>query len=184
MVETCHLLDVSTSGYYKWLTKKVSEQIKTEKRRQKLKQKIRQFFHESFTTYGAKRIHKDLLDAGYKIFERTVGRYMQQMGLKAIPDHLYTVTRDSDHNDPIYANLLEQDFEVEEPNQVWITDITYIWTTDSWLYLAIVLDLYARKVVDWYAADHLRKDLVLHTLSMGVASRQPKKGIDRSLRSW
>lgn len=173
----CHVLEVSKSGYYDWLAKKKSGPTETEKRRQEIKKKIRQFFHESFGTYGAERIHKDLLDAGYKISERTVGRYMQQMGLKAIPDYPYTVTTDSEHNDPIYEDLLEQDFEVEEPNQVWVTDITYIWTTDGWLYLAIILDLYARKVVGWHAADHMRKDLVLNALSMAVATRQPSEGL-------
>jgi len=173
----CHVLEVSTSGYYKWLAKQESGPTETEKRRKELKQKIRQFFHESFGTYGAERLHKDLLDAGYRVSERTVGRYMQQMGLKAIPDNPYTVTTDSNHNYPIYEDLLEQDFEVEKPNQVWVTDITYIWTTDGWLYLAIVLDLYARKVVGWHAADHMRKDLVLNALAMAVASRQPDEGL-------
>lgn len=173
----CHVLEVSTSGYYKWLAKQESGPTETEKRRKELKQKIRQFFHESFGTYGAERLHKDLLDAGYRVSERTVGRYMQQMGLKAIPDNPYTVTTDSNHNYPIYEDLLEQDFEVEKPNQVWVTDITYIWTTDGWLYLAIVLDLYARKVVGWHAADHMRKNLVLNALAMAVASRQPDEGL-------
>ncbi len=173
----CHVLEVSTSGYYKWLAKQESGPTETEKRRKELKQKIRQFFHESFGTYGAERLHKDLLDVGYRVSERTVGRYMQQMGLKAIPDNPYTVTTDSNHNYPIYEDLLEQDFEVEKTNQVWVTDITYIWTTDGWLYLAIVLDLYARKVVGWHAADHMRKDLVLNALAMAVASRQPDEGL-------
>ncbi len=173
----CHVLEVSTSGYYKWLAKQESGPTETEKRRKELKQKIRQFFHESFGTYGAERLHKDLLDAGYRVSERTVGRYMQQMGLKAIPDNPYTVTTDSNHNYPIYEDLLEQDFEVEKTNQVWVTDITYIWTTDGWLYLAIVLDLYARKVVGWHAADHMRKNLVLNALAMAVASRQPDEGL-------
>lgn len=173
----CHVLEVSTSGYYKWLAKQESGPTETEKRRKELKQKIHQFFHESFGTYGAERLHKDLLDAGYRVSERTVGRYMQQMGLKAIPDNPYTVTTDSNHNYPIYEDLLEQDFEVEKPNQVWVTDITYIWTTDGWLYLAIVLDLYARKVVGWHAADHMRKNLVLNALAMAVASRQPDEGL-------
>lgn len=173
----CRVLEVSKSGYYNWIAKKEKEPTELEKRRKELKQKIRQFFHESFGTYGAIRIHKDLLSADYKVSERTVGRYMQQMGLKAIPHNPYTVTTDSDHNDPIYNDLLEQNFEADKPNQVWVTDITYIWTTEGWLYLAIVLDLYARKVVGWHAANHMRKDLVLNALGMAIASRQPDKGL-------
>lgn len=173
----CRVLEVSKSGYYNWLAKKEKEPTTTEKRRKELKQKIRQFFHGSFGTYGAVRIHKDLLDAGYKVSERTVGRYMQQIGLKAIPEDPYTVTTDSDHGYPIYDDLLKQDFEADKPNQVWVADITYIWTTDGWLYLAVVLDLYARKVVGWHAANHMRKDLVLNALGMAIASRQPDEGL-------
>jgi len=169
----CRVLEVSRSGYYNWLANKEKGPTKSEKRRQKIKQKIRQFFHESFGTYGAVRIHEDLLEADYKVSERTVGRYMQQMGLKATPENPYTVTTDSDHNNPIYDDLLEQDFDADQPNQVWVSDITYIWTTEGWLYLAIVLDLYSRKVVGWHVADHMRKDLVLNALKMAVASRQP-----------
>jgi len=99
------------------------------------------------------------------------------MELKAIPHNPYTVTTDSDHNDPIYDDLLEQNFEADKSNQVWVTDITYIWTTKGWLYLAIVLDLYARKVVDWYTANHMRKDLVLNALGMAIVSRQPDEGL-------
>ena len=102
---------------------------------------------------------------------------MHQMGLRAIPSNPYTVTTDSDHDEPIYDDLLKQDFEVVKANQVWVTDITYIWTTEGWLYLAIVLDLFARKVVGWHAADHMRKDLVLNALNMAVASRQPDEGL-------
>lgn len=173
----CRVLEVSKSGYYNWLATKEKGPSKTEKRRKKICQKIRQFFHESFGTYGATRIHKDLLAAGYKVSERTVGRYMQKMGLKAMPHQPYTVTTDSNHNDPIYDNLLEQNFEVEKPNQVWVTDITYIWTTEGWLYLAVVLDLYARKVVGWQVAEHMRKELVLNALKMAIATRQPDEGL-------
>ena len=173
----CFVLEVSTSGYYKWIATKAKEPTEIEKRRKEIKKKIRQFFHESLGTYGAVRIHRDLLAAGYKVSERTVGRYMHQMGLRAIPSNPYTVTTDSDHDEPIYDDLLKQDFEVVKANQVWVTDITYIWTTEGWLYLAIVLDLFARKVVGWHAADHMRKDLVLNALNMAVASRQPDEGL-------
>ena len=94
------------------------------------------------------------------------------MELKAIPHNPYTVTTDSDHNDPIYDDSLEQNFEADQPNQVWVTDITYIWTTEDWLYLAIVLDLYARKVVGWHAANHMCKDL-----GIAIVSRQPDEGL-------
>lgn len=177
VVEMCRVLEVSKSGYYNWLSNQARQPTKKEERRTKLKGKIREYFHKSLGTYGATRIHKDLLEEGFKVSERTVGRYMRQMGLKAIPDTPYTVTTDSNHNYPLYEDLLEQNFEVERLNQVWVSDITYIWTTEGWLYLAVILDLYARKVVGWYTADHMRKDLVLNALSMAIASRQPDEGL-------
>ena len=177
MVVMCRVLKVSTSGYYNWIANKTKEPTEMAVRREKIKQKIYQFFHESFGTYGAIRIQRDLLAAGYKVSERTVGRYMHQMGLRAVPNNPYTVTTDSDHEDPIYENLLQQSFEVNEPNKVWVTDITYIWTTEGWLYLVVVLDLYARKIVGWQAADHMRKELVLNALKMAIESRKPSEGL-------
>jgi len=173
----CKVLGVSRSGYYNWLKRQQEGPTKTQKRRKELKKKITQLFHENLGTYGAPRLHKALLADDYKVSEKTVGRYMRQLGLRAIPEKPYTATTDSDHNDPIFDDLLQQDFEVEKPNQVWVSDITYVWTTEGWVYLAIVLDLYARKVVGWHAADNMRKDLPLNALKMAVALRQPGKDL-------
>lgn len=173
----CRVLEVSKSGYYNWLANKDKGPTPTQERRADVKEKISEFFHESHGTYGAVRILKDLLAAGYKVSERTVGRYMAQMGLKATPKSPFTVTTDSKHNEPIYDDLLQQNFEVDGPNQVWVSDITYVWSTEGWVYLAIVLDLYSRKIVGWYAADHMRKELVLNALNMAIASRKPGKNL-------
>lgn len=173
----CRVLEVSRSGYYNWLVQKRKEVTERQKRREEVQCKIYKFYHESFGTYGATRIHKDLLADGYKVSERTVGRYMQEMGLRAIPLNPYTITTDSNHEEPIFEDLVQQDFEVSEPNQVWVSDITYIWTAEGWLYLAIILDLYSRKIIGWYAADHMRKEIVLNALRMAIDSRQPGEGL-------
>ena len=176
-MEMCRVLNVSKSGYYNWLNNQDKELTVRAMRRKKIKTKIRKFFHESLGTYGACRVHKDLLAAGYKLSERTVGRYMKEMGLRATPLAPYTVTTDSNHELPLYDDLLKQNFEVNAPNKAWVCDITYIWTSEGWVYLAIVLDLYARKIVGWYTADHMRKELVLTALEMAVHTRQPAEGL-------
>lgn len=173
----CKVLGVSRSGYYKWLKNKSEKPTKTEQRRQILKQLISKFFHQSLGTYGAPRIHKDLLADGYKVDERTVGRYMKDMGLRANPKTPYTATTDSDHSLPVFENLLRQNFDVERPNQVWVSDITYVWTTNGWLYLAIVLDLFSRKIVGWQMADHMRTELPLDALRMAILAREPEPGL-------
>lgn len=173
----CKVLSVSRSGYYNWLDKKKKGPTETQERRKKIKEKITEYFHESLGTYGAPRIHKELLANDYKVSEKTVGRYMKQLGLRAIPEKPYTATTDSNHNDPIFEDLLQQDFEVDKPNQVWVSDITYVWTTEGWLYLAIVLDLYARKIVGWQASDNMRKELPLNALKMAIALTQPEEDL-------
>lgn len=173
----CEVLEVSRSGYYKWINKKLSDPTTTELRRTEIKELIVRIFHESYGTYGAVRIHKELLGSGIKVSERTVGRYMNSLGLTASPNSPYTITTDSNHNHPIFENLLRQNFKANKPNQVWVSDITYIWTTEGWIYLAIILDLYSRKIVGWHVADHMQKELPLLALQMAISSRKPGKDL-------
>lgn len=177
MVRMCEVLEVSRSGYYNWLQTKQKELTENQLYRQKVRQKTVQYFHENFGTYGSPRIHKDLIANGYSVSEKTVSRYMNEMGLRAIPSKPFMITTDSNHSQPIFENLLQQDFEVDQPNKVWVTDMTYIWTWEGWLYLAVILDLYSRKVVGWHIADHMRTELPLWALQMAVNLRQPSKGL-------
>lgn len=177
MVRMCEVLEVSRSGYYNWLKMKQKELTENQLYRQKVRQKIFQFFHESFGTYGAPRIHKDLAANGYFVSEKTVGRYMSEMGLRAIPSEPFMITTDSNHSQPIFENLLHQDFETNQPNEVWVTDMTYVWTWEGWIYLAAILDLYSRKVVGWHIADHMRTEVPLRALKMAVDLRKPGKGL-------
>lgn len=171
----CQVLKVSTSGYYKWLKQQSSPPSEKEKYREEIKQKISKSFHESFGTYGSPRVHDDLIDWGYTISQKTVARMMSEMGLKATQKEKFVVTTDSDHDLFIYPNILNRQFSVKEPNQVWVTDITYIWTLEGWVYLASVMDLFSRKIVGWSLADHMKKELAIQALNMAIIQRQPGK---------
>lgn len=173
----CDVLGVSTSGYYKWKQKHIQGETEREKRKNELKQKISKSFHESMGTYGSPRVHDDLIEWGYTVSQKTVARYMQEMGLKATPTEKYVVTTDSDHDLPIYPNLVKRLFNVDSPNTVWVADITYIRTLEGWLYLASIMDLFSRKIVGWSLGASMRKELILKALEMAVDSRSPRRGL-------
>jgi putative transposase len=171
----CQVLKVSPSGYYKWLKLQSSPPSEKALYRAEIQQKISKSFHESFGTYGSPRVHDDLLDWGYMISQKTVARMMNEMGLKATQQEKFVVTTDSNHELTIYPNKLNRQFNVEEPNKVWVTDITYIWTLEGWVYLASVMDLFSRKIVGWSLADHMKKELAIKALNMAIIQRQPGK---------
>jgi putative transposase len=171
----CDVLKVSKSGYYKWLKLQSSPPSEKEKYRVDIQQKISKSFHESFGTYGSPRVHDDLIDWGYTISQKTVARMMSEMGLKATQPEKFVVTTDSNHDLNIYPNILNRQFSVDEPNQVWVSDITYIWTLEGWVYLASEMDLFSRKIVGWSLADHMKKELTIQALNMAIVQRQPGK---------
>lgn len=169
----CEVLEVSKSGYYKWLRSEPSNQ---EILKEKVKKKIHQLFMEYQGVYGSPRIQKmlkRLKDTDYHVSEKTVGRYMTEMGLRAIPDQPYIVTTDSNHQLPTYPNLLNQNFDIEGPDLAWVTDITYIWTSAGWLYLATVMDLFSRKIIGWNVDKAMTKELCLVALKRAFSSRNP-----------
>lgn len=172
----CKVLEVSTSGYYKWLRVQNNPLSKKEYYRLEIQQKISRSFHESYGTYGSPRVHDDLMEWGYSISQKTVARMMKEMGLRATPIEKYVVTTDSNHDLTIYPNLLNRQFDVEEPNKVWVADITYIWTLEGWLYLSSIMDLFSRKIVGWSLATHMKKELAIQALNMAIVSRQPEDG--------
>src|SRR5690625_210164 len=110
---------------------------------------------------------------GYNITERTVGRYMNEMGLSAVPKRKFVVTTDSKHDDKIYPNTLNREFDADAPDEVWSTDITYIWTSQGWLYLAVVMDLFSRKIVGWHMDQFLKKELATTALERALTFRNP-----------
>lgn len=173
----CDVLRTSTSGYYKWKEKQIQGETDRDKEKAEIKQKISKSFHESRGTYGSPRIHDDLIEWGYTISLKTVARYMQEMGLRAIPLNQYVVTTDSNHDLTIYSNLVRRNFDVAAPNTVWVADITYIWTLQGWLYLASIMDLFSRKIVGWSMGPSMKKELVLTALDRAILTRRPGKGL-------
>jgi putative transposase len=173
VVKMCKILGVSKSGFYKWKGKQLQGETEREKKKAEIKQMICKSYHENYGTYGSPRIHDDLIEWGYHVSQKTVARYMKEMGLKAIPEEKYIVTTDSDHDMTIYPNLVNRQFDVETPNTVWVADITYIWTIEGWLYLASVMDLFSRKIVGWNLGSTMRKELIIEALKRAMTSRQP-----------
>ena len=172
----CSVLGVSQSGYFSWKSRPAS-------RRQGedmiLMAHIRARFSTSHETYGAPRMHVELKEDGLQVGRHRVARLMRENGLKALQKRRYKKTTDSSHGGPVAANLLDQDFGCDGPDQKWGADISYIWTAEGWLYLAIVLDLYSRRIVGWATSDRLKKDLALRALrranSLAVSSCGPAR---------
>lgn len=173
----CEALDVSRSGFYQWLKNKQSEPSLAQLEKEKLKKSISRFFHLSLGTYGAPRIQKDLKENGGEISERRVGRIMSELGLYATPLKFRAITTDSNHSNSIFRNLLRQNFETDKANQVWVSDITYIWTSEGTVYLSAVMDLFSRKIVGWKVTDHLRTEGPLEALEMAIIQRKPSAGL-------
>jgi len=138
---------------------------------------IRSQFSTSNETYGAPRMHVELKEDGLDIGRHRVARLMRDNGLKALQKRRYKKTTDSCHGGPVAANLLDQDFACDGPDQKWGADISYIWTAEGWLYLAIVLDFYSRRIVGWATSDRLRKDLALNALRQAIVMRVPEPGL-------
>lgn len=172
VVKMCKVLKVSKSGFYKWL-KMRTHQSDCEKEKERLKGMIRRLFYEYRETYGSPRITHELRKQNIHISEKTVGRYMREMGLRAVPEKRFVTTTDSNHNNPIYPNLLNRHFNPGQPDRAWVTDITYVWTLEGWLYLASVMDLYSRKIIGWHIDKSLSKALVLKALNRALRLRHP-----------
>jgi len=129
-------LEVSRSGYYNWLNRSKSQRDVDD---EYFKSRIRHYFVESEQTYGVERIYRDLKAEGLKIGKGRVSRLMKKLGLVAVARKKFKVTTDSNHNKEVAGNLLAQDFSADYPDQVWVGDISYIWTQEGWLYLAVVV---------------------------------------------
>jgi putative transposase len=175
MEKMCDVLDVSRSGYYKWLSEKAklnSYQV----RRKALLARISWLFHDSVRRYGSPKITDLLRKEGWKISERLVGKLMKENGMRSCVSRKFRVcTTDSNHENQIEDNLLEQNFNTTAPNKVWVTYITYIPCREGRLYLASVLDLYTRKIVGWQLGDRMTVDLVLTALDKAYALQKPKR---------
>ena len=122
-------------------------------------------------------MHRELVDEGLPIGRRRTARLMRENGLAARQKRRFKRTTDSTHAWPVVPNLLDQDFAAEAPDQKWSADISYIWTAEGWLYLAVLIDLFSRRVVGWAVSDRLKKDLALRALRMALVTRHPPSGL-------
>ena len=170
----CEALDVSRSGYYSHKNALPTLRQNQDERLTKL---IIKSFYESDRNYGTERIQRDLRDWGENVSRRRIGRLMKKAGLVCKTIKKFKATTNSKHNESISPNLLNRKFKVDEPNQVWVGDITYIWTDMGWLYLATVIDLFSRKVVGWSMSDRMKTALVNDAMQMAIWQRKPPKGL-------
>ena len=134
-------------------------------------------FSLSHETYGSPRMTIELQEDGIDVGRHRVARLMRDNGLKALQKRRFKKTTDSAHGGPVAPNLLDQDFSADGPDQKWGSDISYIWTAEGWLYLAVVVDLFSRRIVGWATSDRMKKDLALTALKRAIAVRPPPPGL-------
>ena len=170
----CRTLAVSSSGYYAWAARPESRRSAENRR---LVTEIRVIHAESRATYGSPRVHATLTARGQRVGANRVARLMRASHLRAKTVKRWRATTDSSHTLPVAANTLNRQFTIEHPNRVWAGDMTYIWTAEGWLYLAVVLDLYSRRVIAWGMGSRLTQDLVTAALTMAVEHRRPAGGV-------
>ena len=162
------VLGVSYSGYKAFLNHKPS---KRQQRKEEIKPLIRAIYDKSRQNYGAPKITKELNKLGIEICQRTVGKYMKEMGIRAQwMKHWTTTTKDSDFSKDLH-NILDEQFNPERPNAVWCTDITYIWTYDGFVYLNCIMDLYSRKIIAWTLSNNMEVASILDTIEKAKARR-------------
>lgn len=171
------VLNVSRSGFYAYLVRPISNR---KQRNKILLEKIKEIHKKSKATYGYPRITDDLKDqAGGSVSpsKNRVYRLMREAGIKAKTVKKYKATTNSNHNLPVAENWLNREFSADKPNQKWVSDITYIWTNEGWLYLAGVMDLCGRAIVGFSMAEHMKKSLVINALNQAIGRTKAGKGL-------
>jgi putative transposase len=166
----CRVLEVSASGYYAWRRRMMSVRRQED---EKLQQRIRTIHHRSRQTYGAPRIHAELQEEGTRVGRKRVARLMNESGLAGVSRRKSTVTTRRDRSARPAPDLVDRQFVADKPNALWVADITYVPTWVGFLYLAVVLDVWSRKIVGWAMAAHLRTSLVTAALDMAIMQRSP-----------
>lgn len=166
----CRALKVTPQGHHKW-RKGAAKRLERQNREREMRDRICLAHATSRRTYGRVRVTKELRSKGIIVNEKRVGRLMKAEGLQAKAARKFKATTDSSHKKRIAPNTLARDFTAQAPNEKWVGDITYIWTQEGWLYLAVILDLYSRKVVGWSLAPRMTSSLVCAALRMAVANR-------------
>ena len=170
----CQVLEISASAYYEWQAEQESAHAQ---RDGELRELVRDIFADSKGRYGAPRIQRALAKKDTRISRKRVARLMRELGIRAKSARKYKATTDSNHRLPIAPNRLERRFEAGVPNRVWVSDITYIWTRQGWMYLAVIIDLFSRRIVGWGLQDRMSASLVCEALDAAVKLRKPPPGL-------
>jgi putative transposase len=168
----CQVLKLARSGYYAWCNRRTSRR---NQENEILSEQIKQIYQASRDTYGSPRIHASLVAKGFQVGRQRVVRLMAKLDICVRSKRKFKATTDSKHDLPIAENVLERDFTTTEPDRAWVADMTYIRTTEGWLYLAVIIDLFSRRVVGWSMAEHLRTELVLSALDAALGQRLPSQ---------
>ena len=171
----CRVLGVKSNNYYSYQKRKVNKP--SDSTHQEMLELVKDIANFSNNTYGERRIKAVLNTLSFPVSRWKVAKLMKEAKVWVRYKKKYKSTTNSDHNKPLYKNELEQNFTVEQPNQALVGDITYIWTAEGWLYLAVVIDLYSRKVVGWSMGSRMKAQLVCDALTMAIWQRQPSEGL-------
>ena len=170
----CSVLGVSRSGYYARQHRPETKRAREDRR---LKRRILSIHTEMKGRYGTPRIERSLRREGVRTSRTRVARLRRELGLRARIPRRFRVTTDSNHSQPPAANLLQRDFQAERPDQIWVGDITYLSTTEGWLYLAFLMDTFSRRIVGWSVSRHIDETLTLSVLQQALATRRPPRGL-------
>jgi len=170
----CELLGVSRSGFYAWQDRAPSARAQEDAR---LAAEIAAVHGASRKTYGSPRVHAQLAHNGVHVSRKRVARLMREKGLAARRRRRFRKTTDSTHDLPVAPNVLQREFTSSETNEAWVGDITYVWTEEGWLYLAVLLDLFSRRVVGWATSSSLDRGVALAALEAAIRSRTPAAGL-------
>jgi transposase InsO family protein len=170
----CRVLEVSTSGYYAWRRRKASVRQQED---EALLAKIKVIYQRSRESYGAPRLHIQLAKEGTYVGRKRVARLMQQANLRGVSRRRWPVTTVRSPRARPAPDLVERDFSASAPNQLWVADITYVPTARGFLYLAVVLDVFGRRIVGWSMKKHLKTSLVQQALDMALRQRRPRRGL-------
>jgi len=174
IVVLCEVLGVSRSGFYAWCRRPKAPRDRADAQ---LAVQVAAAHTRSRGTYGSPRVHAELRAKGVRVGRKRVERLMRKSGLKARRKRRFRRTTDSVHSNPIAPNVVARKFTVDEPNRVWVTDVTSVWTLEGWLFLAAILDLYSRRVVGWSASPNNDTVLALQALHAALRARRPAVGL-------
>ena len=170
----CQVMEVSRSGFYGFMKRL---QRPDDAQEQRLIAKVRAIHHANDEAYGSRRMSKELRADGEDVGRYQAGTLMKKANVEVKQKKRFRVTTDSKHNYPVAPNLLDRQFDIETPNTAWGSDITYIWTDEGWLYLAVIIDLFSRRVVGWSLSSRMKVDLVRDALLMAIWRRKPGQGL-------